>query len=77
MARAEAAGKKSAEAAETAKANLHADVGDQVVTDRQQVFCSLKARANAELVRRFSEDRREVTDEVKGRHGGFTSDAVN
>lgn len=66
-----------AEAAEAREADLHADVRHRVLAGREQVPGKIEARRQTELVRRDTEQRLELTDEMKRRDAYFAREILD
>jgi len=67
----EATGEERAEAAETGKADVHADRGHGSTLRREQLLGAIEAHLNSILVRCDAEQRLELSDEVIGRDPYF------
>ena len=69
--------KEIGEASETGEAHFHANVGDRVVAASEQQLGVIEAHLDAELVRRLSEKRFELANEVKRRNLDAACDVLD
>ena len=58
---------EGAEATQARKPDFHADVGDGIVSRREEVLGGIQARLDPKLVRRHTEDGLELADEMERR----------
>src|SRR5262249_4026926 len=64
-------------AADAGEADLHADVGDRSLAEREQALGLGQPRVDADLMRRRPEDGVELADEVIGREAQVVGDGAN
>ena len=74
---AHSAREEDAEAAQAREPDLHADLSDRALSRREQMFGELESRRLSKLMRRHTEDRLELPNEMEGRNLHVARELVN